>query len=50
MGGGHPAPSDIFSGTVPLDPSKTLTAVLLPAVGALADGAPSLHVFALAVS
>lgn len=42
--------ADIFSETVPLDPSKTLAAVLLPAVGTLANGTPSLHVFAMAAS
>jgi hypothetical protein len=42
--------ADIFSVTVPLDPGKTVAAVLLPAVGTLASGSPSLHVFAVAMS
>jgi hypothetical protein len=42
--------ADIFSVTVPLNPAKTLAAVLLPAVGSLAAGTPSLHIFAMAVS
>jgi len=42
--------ADIFSVTVPLDPAKALAAVLLPPVGALANGSPSLHVFAMAMS
>jgi hypothetical protein len=42
--------ADIFSVTVPLDPAKVLAAVLLPPVGALANGSPSLHVFAMAMS
>jgi Glycosyl hydrolase family 95 catalytic domain len=45
---GHTA--DIFSVTVPINPAKTLAAVLLPAVGSLASGTPALHVFALATS
>jgi hypothetical protein len=36
--------------TVPLNQAKTLAAVLLPTIGALANGTPALHVFALAVS
>jgi hypothetical protein len=40
--------ADIFSVTVPLTAGKTLAAVLLPPVGTLANGSPSLHVFAMA--
>jgi hypothetical protein len=42
--------ADIFSVTVPLNPAKTLAAVLLPAVGSLASGTPALHIFAMATS
>ena len=40
---------DIFSVTVPLDPTKTVATVILPAVGTLAVGVPALHVFALTI-
>src|SRR5207302_130466 len=40
--------ADIFSVTVPLNPAKTLTAVLLPTAGTLAAGTPALHIFAIA--
>ena len=42
--------ADIFSVTVPINPAKTLAAVLLPAVGSLAGGTPALHIFAMAKS
>jgi len=42
--------ADIFSVTVPVNQAKTLAAVLLPAIGTLANGIPALHVFAMAVS
>jgi Domain of unknown function (DUF5703) len=41
--------ADIFSVTVPLQPGKTVSSVLLPAVGTLVSGQPALHVFALAI-
>jgi hypothetical protein len=40
--------ADIFSVTVPLQAGKTVSAVILPAVGTLAAGQPAMHVFALA--
>lgn len=46
----YPHTADIFSVTVPLNPAKTLAAMLLPAVGSLASGTPALHIFAMARS
>jgi hypothetical protein len=41
--------ADVFSVPVPLDPTKTVAKVVLPAVGQLGVGVPSLHVFAIGI-
>ncbi|MFD3525804.1 hypothetical protein [Streptomyces sp. NPDC058653] len=45
----HQHTGNLFSLTVPLNPTKTLASVTLPALGALTPGAPALHVWALAL-
>jgi hypothetical protein len=41
--------TDIFSENVPVNAAKTIASITLPAVGNLASGTPSMHIFAVAV-
>ena len=38
----------VFEQSVPIDPSKTVTAVTLPSLGDAAGYNPALHIFAMA--
>jgi hypothetical protein len=41
--------ADVFAETVPLDPGRTVAQVILPAVGPLASGVLSLHIFGITI-